>query len=219
MAMQQEDYMSAALGEARYWRACYSVFACGTQYSNNASSDIIKATNLEAAKKALQAARYDGTPVVILNPVDSPVISALSRVSADKLRAIGMKVELQDMTWAALTQRRANRGPVAQGGWNLFHTWWLAADVMDPTSIVYSGNRETGWYGWPQDAQLEKLRADFNRAATVDEKKVIAANVQARLVAISALSILGQFFEPVAYSAKVKGITAPVQFYWNMSVE
>ncbi len=219
MVMQQEDYMSAALGDPKYWRTCYSVFPCGTTYSNNAASDVMKSTNLDAARKALQAAKYDGTPVVILNPVDSPVISAFTKVTAEKLRQIGMKVDVQDMDWATLTQRRANRGTGKDGGWSMFHTWWLAGDVMDPGFIAFSGDRENGWFGWPQDAELEKYRFAFKQAATQDEKKVLAAKVQQRLIEVGAFGILGQFFEPVAFSSHVTGITSPIQFYWNMSVE
>src|SRR3990167_3670682 len=142
MVMQQEDYMLAAMGDPKYWRTCYSIFPCGTALSNSAGSDVMKPTNLDAAKKALQAAKYDGTQVVMLNPADSPVISAFTKVSAEKLRAIGMTVEVQDMDWATLTLRRANQGPVKNGGWSMFHTWWLAGDVMDPTSIVFSGDRD-----------------------------------------------------------------------------
>ena len=219
LAMQQEDYMVAALGDQRFWRVCYSMFPCGTPFSNNAASDVMKATSLEAAKKALQEAKYDGTPVIILNPVDSPVISVLTKVTAEKLRNIGMKVEVQDMDWATLTERRANHGSIKDGGWNMFHTWWLAADVMDPTSIVFSGDRERGWYGWPKDEELEKYRVAFSQASTQDEKKEIAAKVQNRLVVIGALGILGQFFEPVAYNSRLDGITSPIQFYWNLSLE
>lgn len=219
MVMQQEDYMTAAVGDPGFWRVCYSMFPCGTPLSNDAGSDVMKATNIEAAKNALQAAKYDGTPVVILNPVDSPVISALTKVTVEKLRAIGMNVEVQDMSWATLTERRANRGSIKDGGWSMFHTWWLAADLMDPTAIAFSGDRNDGWYGWLKDDELENYRIAFSKALTQEEKRDIAANVQKRLIAISALGILGQFFEPVAYSSKVNGITAPVQFYWNMSVE
>ncbi len=217
LVMQQEDYMTAALGDQKFWRTCYSVFPCGTPLSNDTGSDVIKATNIEAAKNALQAAKYDGTPVVILNPVDSPVISALTKVTVEKFRAIGLNVEVQDMTWATLTERRASRAAVKNGGWNMFHTWWLAADLLDPTAIAFSGDRDNGWYGWPKDEELEKYRAAYGLAATQEEKKEIAANVQKRLVAISALGILGQFFEPVAYR-NVNGITSPIQFYWNMSI-
>ena len=53
----------------------------------------------------MRAARYDGTPVVILNPTDIPVLAAFTQVTADNLRKIGMRVEVQNMDWATLLKR------------------------------------------------------------------------------------------------------------------
>lgn len=216
-ALNQPDYMKAALGDERFWKVCYSVFPCGTPLSEEV--DALKPAGMEAARKALATAGYDGTPVVMLNPVDSPVISALTKVTAGKLADIGMKVEIRDMTWSELTTARDNRGPVNQGGWNIFHTWWLAADVMDPMSIVFSGDRQTGWYGWPDDPALENLRAAFVKAGTQDEKKRTAREVQKRIVETGTVGFLGQFFEPVAYSTRLQGITSPIQFYWGVYID
>lgn len=217
MAMDQKEYMSAALGEQKYWRTCYSVFPCGTEFENESGNAVMKVADISAAKKALKDAHYDGTPVVILNPVDVPVIAAFTKVTVDKLRQIGMNVKVVDTDWASLTTRRANRGPVENGGWNMFHTWWIAADLMDPTAIAFSGDRNLGWYGWPADNELEQYRSAFVMAHSREERKILATRVQERLFAIGAVGILGQFFEPVAYNSKVKGITSPVQFYWGMS--
>jgi peptide/nickel transport system substrate-binding protein len=157
LAMRQEDYMTAALGDPRYWKTCYSVFPCGTTFANQAGSEVMATGNVEAAKKALQAAGYDGTPVVLLNPVDAPVMSALTQITAALLQKIGMKVQVENLDWASLRERRNNRGPVSEGGWSMFHTWWNAADVADPTSIAFSGDPENGWYGWVNDEQLASI--------------------------------------------------------------
>ena len=202
----------------QFWRTCYSVYPCGTTYANEEGGEALQSGNIDAAKKALTDAGYDGTPVVILNPIDNPVIAALTKVTADKLQAIGMKVDVQDMRWDELIQRRANRGPVADGGWNLFDTWWQAVDLANPLSIAFSGNAENGWFGWPSDAQLEQYRDAFAQATTDEEKASLAAKIQDRIRAIGALGVLGQFFEPVAYRDDVAGVTtSPIQFYWSMS--
>lgn len=217
MAMQQEDYLKAALGDAAsYWRTCHAVFPCGTALSDPAGSEVLKATSLDKARQALAAAGYDGTPAVLLNPVDSPVISAFTKVSAQKLRQIGMNVVVQDMPWSTLTQRRENRGPVDQGGWSLFHTWWLAGDLADPNGIAFSGDPVNGWVGWYQDASLEADRAAFNAAASEAERKAIAQRIQQRVVDNAPFAVLGQFFEPVAFNKNLKGISSPIQFYWPL---
>ena len=220
MAMKQEDYMAGAVGDQKFWKTCYSVYPCGTPLANDVGSDVIKTADIEAAKAALEAAGYDGTPVVIMQPTDIPLLSAFSLITAEKLRKIGMPVEVQAMDWSTLTSRRALRDPISEGGWNMFHTWWIGADVMNPMSIAFSGDPDKGWFGWPADADLEKHRSAFAKAGSVEEQKEIAAKVQERLWAVGASGELGQFFVPVAYRDNVKGlIKSPVQFFWNMSVE
>lgn len=220
MAMKQEDYLAGAFGDQKFWKTCYSVFPCGTPLTNDVGSDLMRTGDIEAAKEALAATSYDGTPVVIMQPTDIPALSAFSLITAEKLRDIGMTVEVQAMDWSTLTSRRALRDPVADGGWNIFHTWWIGADVIDPMAIAFSGNPDAGWFGWPTDAELETARTAFTKASTLDEKQELGAKVQERLWAIGASGQLGQFFTPVAYRNNVEGlIKSPVQFFWNMSVE
>ena len=220
MAMKQEDYLGAAIGNPEFWKTCYSVYPCGTPLANDVGSDVMATGDIDKAKAALEAAGYDGTPVVIMQPTDVPILSTFSLVTAEKLRKIGMEVDLQAMDWSTLTSRRAKRDPVTEGGWNMFHTWWIGADVIDPMAIAFSGNPDKGWFGWPTDEELEKARAAFATASTLEEKQEIAKKVQERLWAIGASGELGQFFTPVAYRNNVKGlIKSPVQFFWNMSVD
>lgn len=220
MAMKQEDYLAAGIGDPQFWKTCYSVYPCGTPLENDAGSDLIATGSIDAAKEALAKTSYDGTPVVIMQPTDIAVLSAFSQVTAEKLRDVGFTVKLEAMDWSTLTSRRALRDPVGEGGWNMFHTWWIGADVIDPMAIAFSGNPDKGWFGWATDAELEEARAAFAKATTLEEKQAIAAKAQERLWAIGASGELGQFFTPVAYRNNVKGlIKSPVQFFWNMSVE
>ena len=220
MAMKQEDYMAGAVGDQAFWKTCHSVFPCGTPLDNDVGSDVMATGDIDKAKEALAAAGYDGTPVVIMQPTDVPILSAFSLITAEKLRDVGFTVDVQAMDWSTLTSRRALRDPVADGGWNMFHTWWIGADVIDPMAIAFSGNPDAGWFGWAEDAELEEARGAFAVAGSAEEKKEIGMKVQERLWAIGASGHLGQFFTPVAYRNNVTGlIKSPVQFFWNISVE
>lgn len=215
-AIDQADYMNAALGDHRWWRNCYSVFPCGTPYANEAGSQIMKTADLAAAKRQLKAAGYRGEPAVLLDPIDSPVLHAFAQVTANTLRNLGMNVQVKEMDWATLLKERNNRGPVANGGWSVFDTWWISADLADPTAIAFSGDSATGWVGWPKDALLEKYRLEFSLARTLAERQEIAAKVQQRVYKIGAFGVLGQFFEPVAFRKNLAGVTSPIQFFWNL---
>ncbi|WP_420404045.1 ABC transporter substrate-binding protein [Nisaea sp.] len=220
MAMKQEDYLAGAIGDPQFWKTCYSVYPCGTPLASEVAAESIKTGDTEKAAAALKAAGYDGTPVVIMHPTDIPVLSAFTLITAEKLRKAGFEVDLQAMDWSTLTSRRAKRDPVSEGGWNIFHTWWIGADVIDPMAIAFSGDPDKGWFGWPTDAELEKARAAFANATSQEEKIAAGHKVQERLWKIGASGQLGQFFVPVAYRNNVKGlIKSPVQFFWNLSVE
>ncbi len=220
MAMKQEDYMAGAVGDQKWWQTCYSVYPCGTALATEAGAEVMMTGDVEKAKEALGKTGYDGTPVVIMQPTDIPLLSAFSLITAEKLRNAGFNVEVQAMDWSTLTSRRASREPVDKGGWNIFHTWWIGADVSDPMSIAFSGNPDKGWFGWPADEELEKLRHDYARAESAEQRKEIATKVQERLWAIGASGELGQFFNPVAYRNNVTGlIKSPVQFFWNLDVQ
>ncbi|MGB3556283.1 MAG: ABC transporter substrate-binding protein [Jannaschia sp.] len=220
MAMKQEDYLTAAVGSEEYWQTCFSVFPCGTPLASDVASEVMSSGDVDAAQAALTEAGYDGTPVVIMQPTDIPVLSAFSLVTAEALRNAGFEVDMQAMDWATLTSRRASREPVADGGWNIFHTWWIGADVIDPMAIAFSGNPDAGWFGWASDAELEEARAAFATATEEGQRTELAQEVQTRLYEIGASGHLGQFFVPVAYRNNVTGlIKSPVQFFWNMAVE
>jgi peptide/nickel transport system substrate-binding protein len=220
MAMKQEDYLAGAIGDPQFWKTCYSVYPCGTPLASEVAAENIKTGDTEKAAAALKAAGYDGTPVVIMHPTDIPVLSAFTLITGEKLRKAGFNVDMQAMDWSTLTSRRAKRDPVSEGGWNIFHTWWIGADVIDPMAIAFSGDPAKGWFGWPTDEELEKARAAFANASSQEDKIAAGHKVQERLWKIGASGQLGQFFVPVAYRNNVKGlIKSPVQFFWNLSVD
>ena len=61
-----------------------------------------------------------------------------SDVSVDPARAIGFPIrkrtnaELQATDWGSVVQRRANREPVENGGWSVFHTWFTGGFILNP---------------------------------------------------------------------------------------
>src|SRR5258705_10072863 len=101
-------------------------------------------------------------------------------VAAKSLREGGSKVDVQatDGQWAVT--RRASQKPPKEGGWNMFFTNWVAADVSNPVVNASVGGRgkNGGWFGWAEDAKIEELRDKFARSGSPDEQKKIAADIQ-----------------------------------------
>ena len=217
-AVNQKDVLAAAIGNPEYYRECTSIYPCGSPFETNAGTNLVSPPSIADAKKLLAEAGYKGEKTVILQPSDIPNSSAFALVVAKACRDIGMNVDLQALDWSSVTSRRAKKDPVDQGGWNMFPTWWIGGDLLNPlsnASLVADPNK--AWPGWPTDPKLEELRAAFASASGADAQKKAAADVQQRAIEIGTATNLGIFFVPVGYRDNVKGmIPSPVQFFWNM---
>ena len=117
------------------------------------------------AKKALAKSGYDGTPVVVMAPGDVVALKAQPIVAAQLLRDAGFKVDLQATDWQTVVARRASQKPPKEGGWNMFFTNWVGADVLNPianASISGKGNKG-GWFGLAGRRQDRGMREAFAR--------------------------------------------------------
>ena len=217
-AMTQEPFLRAQVGIKEFYRSCASMFTCNTPYGSAKGSEIQSKSNVKKAQELLKTAGYDGTPVVIMKPTDLAAIQKLPDVAAQLLRQAGFKVDLQAMDWNTVVTRRAKKEPPAQGGWNMFCTAWVAPDIWNPLANPAVGALgEKSWFGWPSDAELEKLRDQFARETEEPKKKALAEAIQARAFEIATHAPLGEYIEPLAARRNVTGfVTGPGNLYWNI---
>jgi peptide/nickel transport system substrate-binding protein len=217
-ALQQEPFLRAQVGIKEYYRACGSMFTCGTPYGSAKGSEIQSKSNIKKARELLKESGYDGTPVVLMKPTDLAAIQKLPEVAAQLLRQAGFKVDLQSMDWQTLVGRRAKKDAPAQGGWNMFFTAWVAPDIWNPlTNPALGALGEKSWFGWPSDETIEKLRDEFARATDDAKKKALAEQIQARAFEIGTHAPVGEYIEPLAARKSVTGfVTGPGNLYWNI---
>jgi peptide/nickel transport system substrate-binding protein len=217
-AMTQEPFLRAQVGIKEFYRSCPSMFTCNTPYGSAKGSEIQSKSNVKKAQELLKTAGYDGTPVVIMKPTDLAAIQKLPDVAAQLLRQAGFKVDLQAMDWNTVVTRRAKKEPPTQGGWNMFCTAWVAPDIWNPLANPAVGALgEKSWFGWPSDAELEKLRDQFARETDEAKKKALAESIQARAFEIATHAPLGEYIEPLAARRNITGfVTGPGNLYWNI---
>ena len=217
-AMQQEPFLRAQVGIKEFYKPCPSMFTCGTPYGSAKGSEVQSKSSVRKAQELLKASGYDGTPVVILKPTDLAAIQKLPDVAALLLRQAGFKVDLQAMDWNTVVSRRSKKEPPAQGGWNIFLTAWLAPDVWNPlTNAAIGAAGEKSWFGWPSDAELEKLRDQFARETDDGTKKALAEQIQARAFEIGTHAPLGEYVNPIATRKNVTGwVIGSGDVYWNV---
>ncbi|MBU8540703.1 ABC transporter substrate-binding protein [Falsiroseomonas tokyonensis] len=211
------EMMPAYMTERDRWQDCRSFFPCASPFH---TSEGWMAPNLDLARTAVQQSGYDGTPVVVLDAQDSTISSTFARVAADRLRRVGMTVDLQAMDWATLVTRRLSKNPVGQGGWSLFVSAPAAVDLMDPVSHIAlrAAGARTALPGWPDDPELERLRDEFAFAATQEDRQRIARQVQQRAVETVPYLPIGMMSLVRGHSARLQGIlNAAIPVYWNIS--
>jgi peptide/nickel transport system substrate-binding protein len=221
LALNQKDILDALIGNPKYYEVCGAVFVCGTPLATDVGSEtLVKGDGMAEAKKLLAESGYDGTPIVIMAPGDVVTLKAQPIVAAQLLREAGFKVDVQATDWGTVISRRALEKPVKEGGWNMFFTNWVAADVINPVANVCIGGKGTkgGWFGWSEDAKVETLRDDFVRASSPEEQKKIAAAIQKENYDQVIYIPLGQFTQPSAWRKSLSGVLdgPATPIFWNI---
>jgi peptide/nickel transport system substrate-binding protein len=217
-ALKQKPFLEANIGDARFYRECKSLFPCGLPLESSKGWDDRLNGDAAKAKQLLKEAGYDGTPLVMLHQTDLVNHSSLAPVAKPQLEAAGFKIEMQSMDWQTLVARRTKKDPPDKGGWHIFFTSTGALSVPDPVSnFFFNASCEKSMFGWPCDADIEKIRAAYARETDEAKRKEIAQQAQDRAIEYPTYVQLGQFTQATAMRANVSGmLTAPAITFWNV---
>jgi len=219
-AIQQEDFLKAVVGDPDYYKTCPAMFVCGTPLATDAGADIVMKSDFALAKKLLKEGGYDGTPVVVMQSTDVNVLNNLAPVAAHALKRAGFNVDLQAIDWQTLVSRRAKKEPPSEGGWNLFLTNWVAADILNPIMAAgFNAGCDKAWFGWPCDKKMEELRDAFAREPDLEKQKKLAEQIQVRAMEVVTHAHVGQWYMPSAWRKdRIDGVlNGPAPYFWNIS--
>ena len=216
--IRQSDYLKATVGEPEFYKECGAAFICGTPNAVDAPNGMFIKPDFEKSKALLKEAGYDGTPIVLLQSTTLPVLTNVAPVTKALLEQGGFKVDMQSMDWQTVVTRRTNKNPPAQGGWNIFHTFSVAADILNPISTSYMvANGDKAWFGWPNDPEMEKIRDAYAKETDPVKNKALAVAVQNRALETAQYGWIGQWYGPGAMRSNVSGwLKAPVPVMWNI---
>jgi len=222
-AFNQEDFLKAVIGDSQYYKVCQSLFPCGSPMASTKGFEggLLVESNLAKARQLLKEGGYDGTPVVLMHSTDLAVLANLAPVAKSLMEKAGMKVEMQSMDWQTLVSRRAKKDPPTAGGWNAFLTSWVAGDILNPVMMGFlNASCDKAMFGWPCDAEMEKIRDQFARETELAKQKALAEASQLRLVQYPTHIPLGQWYGAVAVRKNVQGMMeAPVTVFWNVEIK
>ena len=217
-ALNQKDFLNATIGNPKYYVTCKSIYPCGSPFETTKGWDDKIESNIAKAKELLSQASYDGTPVVLMQSTDIPSLSNLAPVAKSLLEKAGFKVDLQAMDWQTLVARRAKKDPPASGGWSAYLTSWGSVDVLDPVATAFlNASCDKATFGWPCDAEIERLRDAFAKETDPVKQKAIAEAVSARAAEYPTHVFLGQYLQPSAFRKNISGVLVATNVVlWNI---
>lgn len=222
LLVDQKEYATALADSPELARPCYAVFVCGTPNETDVGAKPWMHPDPKRAMQLLQAAGYDGRPLVLLDPADQPDIHTIALLTADALRRAGVKVDLQTMDWSTvLTRRNVRESPAKNpAGWDLAFTLWGGFSLSSPltnTPLVMTCDGKN-LYGWPCDTEMEKLRAAYFNEVSPQGRKHLIDQMQRRYYDVVPYVNTGMFERQVAYRSVLSGVQKTMYpVFWNIS--
>ena len=217
-AVAQSDFMQAVAGDDRsLWRADLGFFLPGSPMaSDEGMSALTGPRDLDAVKRALEAAGYKGERIIHLQPTDYPSVSAMNVVAADMMRRCGMNVELQAMDFGTFIRRIANQEPPERGGWNSVCVSTAGASWVNPAAHNYlRGNGTRSIVGWPVSERLETLR-DRWFGTPPEGQAALGREMQAAAFEDVPFIPAGLFYQSTAYRSDLTGMVKGAPVFWNL---
>ena len=220
----QPDMIQAVLGDPAGGQVCGALLICGSPNGSEHGAEALTSRDpaearIARGREALRAAGYRGEPVVVLQPTDQVPGTAATLVLADALRRAGMNVDVQAMDWATLVTRRTSRETGARG----WHTFMTSGGPMGPSNAAFhipmAASCDRAWFGWPCDAELERLRAAWVRETDPARARALAEDIQRRGMEITVYLPYGQFILPAAWRDSLDGLLSVPEtvVFWNVA--
>ena len=218
-AVSQQDVMTAVAGDdPKMWNTGVGFFCPNTPMATGVGMEALTSPrDLPRAKQEIAAAGYKGEKVALIAATDFPVLKAMADVTADMFKKVGLNVDYIATDWGSVVTRRANKGPVSEGGWSAFCTAWAGVDMLNPAGhISLRANGQQAWFGWPTDPKIERLRDAWFEAPDMAAQKTICTDIQQQAFESVPYIPMGQYFQPTAYRTDLQGILRGFAIFWNV---
>jgi len=210
LALSDTEMLMAAFGDPKFFAAAAEHFPKGSPFYADASSAPYDKADAAGAKKLLAEAKYDGTPIRILNSKQYDFHNRIALVLAEELKAAGFQVQLDVVDWATLVSRRSDATL-----WDVYitHSPFLPEPMLSPPQL---GDDAPGWWKTPaKDASL----AAFNSETDPVKRAALWAKVQQVIYDEVPYVRVGNFASLSGMSAKLKGYSPrPWPAFWNVEL-
>ena len=210
LALNDTEMMLAAFGDEKFFKATASHFPKSSPFYSEIGTASYNKGDAVSAKKLLAEAKYDGTPIRILNSKQYEFHNRMALVMAENLKEAGFKVQLDIVDWATLVQRRSD--PALYDVY-VTHSTFLPEPMLSPPQL---GDGAPGW--WETPTKKAALAA-FNAESDPIKRGQLWSKVQEVVYDEVPYIRVGDFAALCATTAKMSGfIPMPSPAFWNVSV-
>jgi peptide/nickel transport system substrate-binding protein len=220
MAMSQEDYMRAYVGDDKtLWKPMPGFFVPGSPLYNEEGGEILKGPrDLKTAKRLLAESGYAGEPIVFMAAQDIAAHKAWGDVTVDLLHRLGVNVDFIAADWGTVVARRAQRSAPGKGGWHLYHTGVFGVDSIDPSNKFLRANGGKAMFGWPDIPEVEAEIAAWFNATSLAQEQVAARRLNRAALDQAIYAPLGSYLMRHAWRKNITGIqSGPAPFFWGVA--
>ncbi len=220
-ALDQSSFMAAIVGtDPAMYHVPHGFFCPNTAMASEVGLEpLMGPRDLDKTKRLLKEAGYAGEKVTMLVATDYAQFKAIGEVAADLMSRAGMNVDFVATDWGTMLQRRNNKGPVDEGGWNCFFTGWEGVDHMDPSNhyaIRGNGDLKSSWPGWCVSPKLEAYRDAWFAAPNVEAQQAVCRDMQLQCMVDVPSIPLGQYVQPTAYRTDITGVKKGFATFWGV---
>jgi peptide/nickel transport system substrate-binding protein len=210
LALSDTEMLMAGFGDPKFFSVAAEHFPKGSPFYSDAGAAAYDKADSAGAKALLAEAKYDGTPIRILNSKQYDFHHRIALVLAENLKAAGFQVQLDVVDWATLVSRRAD--PAL---WDVYitHSAFLPEPMLSPPQL---GDGAPGW--WDTPAKQAALGA-FNTESDPAKRAALWAKVQQVVYDEVPYVRIGNFASLAGVSGKLQGYTPmPWPAFWNVEL-
>ena len=122
------------------------------------------------------------------------------------------------MDWATVQTRRPSREALDKGGWSLFFSQVAAPEHRDPLLANFLRcNGKEAWFGWPSDAKIEQLYAEWVGTTDPAAQTRLERDYQLQLFETLPFIPLGGYRQSAAWRSNLTGVLkGPSIVFWNV---
>ena len=206
-------------GDPENWFAPQGFMLTGKKEVDEAGFDFFRAPKKpDEVKRMLDAAGYGGEKLVLLHATEHTFFNPAAQIAAQQLQRCGFVVDDQPMDWATVQSRRTNRGQLNEGGWSIFPTVSPVPEQRTPlVGMFMRGNGKDAFFGWPTDAETERLYDEWLGVSDPAELTRIERAYELRHYETVPFVPMGRYLQSSAWRENVTGLLkGPCVVFWNV---